>query len=90
MTKITYGPGSIEVSGHAPQAVVCHGISAICQMVANHVEKYNWGKVKRDEAYLLIYDVPEVYLYESLVIAMTHGLEDIDAEYPGNIKFEYV
>lgn len=90
MTKITIGADYIKISGHAPEKVVCHGISAISQMVANYVEQWNWGNVERADGYLFIYDVQERYCGSPLFQAMASGLKDIEAEYPGNIEFEYV
>lgn len=90
MTKIIIGEDFIEIFGHAPEAVVCHGISAISQMVANYVEQCNWGKVERNDGYLRIYDVQERYCGSSLFQAMVYGLKDIETEYPGNIEFKYV
>lgn len=80
----------MEISGHAPRAVVCHGVSAISQMVANYVEKNDWGKVKRDDGYLRIYDVQEMYCGSPLFRAMIAGLKDIAEEYPKTIEFRYV
>lgn len=88
MTKITYGPGSIEISGHAPQAVVCHGISAISQMVANYLESRNIANTVRKDGYLKInFDTGYIH---PVLDAFYEGIKDIDAEYPGNIIFEYV
>lgn len=90
MTKITIGDNFVKISGHARKAVVCHGISAISQMVANYVESCGWGEVERNEGYLLIHNVQERYCGSPLFQAMISGLKDIEAEYPGNIEFHYV
>ena len=90
MTQITIGDNFVEVSGHAPKAVVCHGVSAISQMVANYVECNDWGKIRRDDGYLCIYDIQEIYCSSPLFKAMIAGLKDIAAEYPKTIEFRYV
>ena len=39
MTRIVIGEGFCEIGGHAPDPAVCHGISAISQMVGNYLER---------------------------------------------------
>ena len=85
MTKVTIGEDFVEISGHAPQAVVCHGISAISQMTANYLEKYESATIKRGDGYMRICNIiPDNY---SLFVleAFQDALEDIANEYPGNI-----
>lgn len=85
MTTVTIGSGYIEISGHAEEPVVCHGVSAISQMVANHVKDCEWGKVEIREGYMRIYDIHERYRGNVLFQAFTRALKDISKEYPGNI-----
>lgn len=80
---------SIEVSGHAKKALVCHGISAICQMVANYVAEHEWGEVRVGDGYLEIWGVQDRYIGSPLFSAMIQALRDIESEYPGNLKIEY-
>ena len=89
MTTIILDTNSIEISGHAKEAVVCHGISAISQMVANYVENHEWGKVETGDGYLKISDVKEQYCGNPLFAAMVDAMKDIENEYPGNIEFIY-
>ena len=90
MTTIILDANSIEISGHAKEAVVCHGISAISQMVANYVENHEWGKVETGDGYLKLSDVKEQYCWNPLFAAMVEAMKDIENEYPGNIEFIYV
>lgn len=89
MTTITLDTNSIEISGHAKEAVVCHGISAISQMVANYVENHEWGKVETGDGYLKISDVKDQHYGNPLFAAMVEAMKDIENEYPGNIEFIY-
>ena len=43
MTKIKYMEDGIIIDGHAGNPVVCNGISAISQMVANFAEERGWA-----------------------------------------------
>lgn len=90
MTVITVSESSIEIKGHATQKIVCHGVSAICNMVANHVEDNKWGKVIREDGYLKIFDVKEQHLSNDLFIAMVIALKDIQEEYPDNLEIKYL
>lgn len=90
MTTITLDTNSIKISGHAKEAVVCHGISAISQMVANYVKNHEWGKVETGDGYLKISEVKEQYCGNPLFSAMVDAMNDIENEYPGNIEFIYV
>ena len=90
MTTVTFGEGFIEFSGHARESVVCHGISAISQMVANYVESHKWGEVEVGDGYLKIYDIKKEYCGNSLFIAMSQAIKDISEEYPWNIEIAYV
>lgn len=89
MTIITLKENSIEINGHAPNPIVCHGISAIGNMVANYVEDNEWGKVVKEDGYLKIYDVKEEYLSNPLFVAMMIAIKDIQKEYPGNIEINF-
>lgn len=88
MTKIIIGKTFIEISGHAPDPVVCHGISAISQMVANYVTDNAWGITRREDGFLNIRVFPE-YSQEHLFMALINALEDIADEYPDNIEITY-
>ena len=87
MTVVTTGSDFIEIAGHAPKAIVCHGISAIVNMVANYVIDNEWGKIIAEDGYLMIYDISGEHRNDSLFAAMLKGLKDIDSEYPGNMEF---
>ena len=89
MTRILIGRDYIEISGHSPDPVVCHGVSAISQMVGNYVAEHQWGTVEVAEGYLKISDIYPKYLGDALFIAMTDALVDIQQEYPGAIEIEY-
>ncbi len=43
MTRIVIGEGFCEIGGHAPDPAVCHGISAISQMLGNYLERGGLG-----------------------------------------------
>lgn len=85
MTIVTIGENSIEISGHATKAIVCHGISAIGNMVANYVQDNGWGKVTERDGYLNIYDVDKACFDGALFEAMICALKDIEREYPENL-----
>ncbi len=91
MTVVTFEQNSIEFTGHAKQSVVCHGISAIGNMVANYLEDKQQGKVVRDNGYMLIYDIKDAALIDnSLIEALKIALKDIQTEYPNNIEIKYL
>lgn len=90
MTRVTIGDDSIELSGHAPEKVVCHGISSMTQMTANYLEKCRAASVIRKEGYLKLYDIVQTEYSPYILEAFVDGLRDIDREYPGNIEFIYV
>lgn len=89
MTTVTIGSGYIEVSGHAEEPVVCHGVSAISQMVANYAEDHKFGRVERGDGYLIIYDTGLGHYARPLVESFISAIVDISEEYPGNIIFKY-
>lgn len=89
MTKILIGRDYIEISGHSPDPVVCHGVSAISQMVGNYVTKHHWGTVEIADGYLKISDIYSKYLGDALFIAMADALADIQKEYPDAIEIKY-
>ena len=89
MTKITYTESGIIFSGHADNPIVCHAISAISQMAANYVADNNWGTVLSAVGYLEIRAIDEKYYGNDLFKAMSKAIEDIEEEYPGNVKIEY-
>lgn len=90
MTIITLSENSIEIQGHSPEKIVCHGVSAICNMVANYVIDNHWGKAIAREGYVKIYDIEEEYIDDHLFKAMIDALIDIQAEYPNNIQINYM
>ena len=87
MTTITYIDRGLVIDGHAGDPVVCHGISAISQMVANYVIKKGWGDVRVQEGHLEIKNVTECG--NDLFKAMRSAFKDIAEEYPGNVKIVY-
>lgn len=87
MTTVTINTDFIEISGHAPERVVCHGISATSQMVANYLEKYAMAEVIKSNGYLKISGISDKHFY-TLIVAFLEALHDIDNEYPGNIIFK--
>lgn len=89
MTKILIGRDYIEISGHSPDPAVCHGISAISQMVGNYVTEHHWGTVEAADGYLKISNIYHKYLGDALFIAMVDALTDIRKEYPGALEIEY-
>lgn len=89
LTVVTIGENSIEITGHSPKQIVCHGVSAIGNMVANYVIDNQWGRVIARDGYLRIYDIKEQYMENPLFVAMVNGLKDIQAEYPNNIEIKY-
>lgn len=91
MTIVTIGHRSIEISGHARKAIVCHAISAISNMVGNFVHTNGWAYViANDDGYMKIYGINEKYVSEPLFAAMIEALEDIQKEYPGNLEIKYI
>lgn len=91
MTVVTFEQNSIEFVGHAKDAVVCHGISAVGNMVANYLEDKKQGKVVRDNGYMLIYDIKDAVLVDNpLIEALKTALKDIQTEYPDNLEIKYL
>ena len=91
MTVVTFEQNSIEFVGHAKESVVCHGISAVGNMVANYLEDKQQGKVVRDNGYMLIYDIKYAALVDNpLIEALKTALEDIQTEYPNNLEIKYL
>ena len=86
MTTITYIDRGLVIDGHAGDSVVCHGISAISQMVANYVTEKGWGDVRVQEGHLEIKNVIDIKCGNDLFRAMSSAFEDIAEEYPGNVK----
>lgn len=58
-------------------------------MAANYVADNNWGTVLSADGYLEIRDIDEKYYGNDLFKAMSKAIEDIEEEYPGNVKIEY-
>lgn len=89
MTTIIYTGDGITVDGHADNPIVCHGISAISQMVANYVEDKGWGTVLRSDGHLEIIGVDKKYFENDLFAAMGSGFQDIEKSYPQSLKIIY-
>lgn len=87
MTTITYIDCGLVIDGHAGDSEVCHGISAISQMVANYVTEKGWGDVRVQEGHLEIKNVTECG--NDLFKAMSSAFRDIAEEYPENVKIVY-
>ena len=91
MTKVTIGEDYIEISGHSPKKIVCHGLSAISQMTANYLEKCKLADVAMcDDAYLKIFNVEQNETSIFLLEAFVDAIKDIENSYPGNIEIEFV
>ena len=91
MTVVTFEQNSIEFVGHAKETVVCHGISAVGNMVANYLEDKKQGKVVRDNGYMLIYDIKDDALVDNpLIEALKTALKDIQVEYPDNLEIRFM
>lgn len=88
MTIVTITPDFIELSGHATEKLVCHGISAISQMTANYLEKYGSATIKRGGGYMKICDIIQDDYSLFVLEAFQDALKDIADEYPGNINFK--
>lgn len=86
MTTITYAEHGLTIDGHAENPVVCHGISAISQMVANFVQEREWGKISISDGHLEITDVKDEFCGNELFQAMAIALDDIAAQYPDCVK----
>lgn len=86
MTTITYNERGLVIDGHAENPVVCHGISAISQMVAYFVQERDWGDVQIRDGHLEIMDVKEPYIGDHLFQAMVIAFEDIAQQYPDCVK----
>lgn len=89
MTVVTITEKSIEIFGHAPEKVVCHGISAISQMTANYLEKCKVADITKNEGYLKIDNIVQNDYSIFLIEAYIDGLKDIQEEYPGNIIINF-
>lgn len=88
MTTVTVNSDFIEISGHATEKLVCHGISAVSQMTANYLEKYGSATVERTDGYMKIYDIIQDDYSLYVLEAFQDALKDIANEYPGNIIFK--
>lgn len=86
MTTINYKENGLVIDGHAEDAVACHGISAISQMVANFVSDRAWGEVVVSSGHLEIRNVKEPYCSSALFQAMVIAFEDIALQYPDSVK----
>ena len=91
VTVVFFKQNSIEFVGHAKQSEVCHGISAVGNMVANYLEDHQQCKVVRKDGHMLIYDINDTDLMDNpLIEALKTALKDIQTEYPDNLEIKYV
>ena len=88
MTQIVYTRNGIIIDGHTKDPVVCHGLSAISQKVANYVIDNHLGSASSSDGRLKI-DVSEQYFGCDLFRAMRVAFKDIAQEYPNNVKIIY-
>lgn len=91
MTKILIGEDFCEISGHSPDPVVCHGISAISQMVGNYLERGGLGTVETGSGYMKITQSARCRKTEGIGIllgAAYRAFVDIAEEYPGNVEID--
>lgn len=91
MTRILIGEDFCEISGHAPDPVVCHGVSAIAQMVGNYLEADGLGTVETGSGYMKITQNRRCRQTEGIGIllgAAYRAFLDIAGDYPGNIEIE--
>lgn len=91
MTKILIGENFCEISGHAPDSVVCHGISAIAQMVGNYLEAGGLGTVTVGDGYMRITQNARCRKTEGIGILLSaayRAFVDIAEEYPGNVEID--
>lgn len=86
MTKIKYIEDGVIIDGHAGNPVVCNGISAISQMVANFAEERGWANVTVSDGHLEMRNVSEEHCSDALFQAMVIAFEDIAVQYPDYVK----
>lgn len=89
MTRILIGDDFCEISGHAPDPVVCHGISAVSQMVGNYLDDAGLATVTKGDGYLRITQHKKCRQQEWVGImlgAMYRAFADMDNSYPGNLE----
>lgn len=86
MTTITYTDHGLVIDGHAGNPVVCHGISAISQMVANFAGERGWADVMVSDGHLELRDVSDEHCGDALFQAMAIAFEDIAVQYPDYVK----
>ncbi|MBS4980045.1 MAG: ribosomal-processing cysteine protease Prp [Lachnospiraceae bacterium] len=86
MTTITYTEHDLVIDGHSGNPIVCTGISAISQMVANFVEERGWADVIVSDGHLEIRNVPDEHCGNALFQAMVIAFEDIAVQYPDCVK----
>lgn len=89
MTTITLIGRGIIIDGHAGNPVVCHGISAISQMVSGYVQENDWGDVDILDGHLEIRNVKDKYIGNDLFKAMLVAMKDIEGQYPDCVKVVY-
>lgn len=85
MTTITYKTDGISIEGHAEEPVVCHGISAISQMIANYFIDTGGADVIFGDAYVSISGIEQNDGNNALIHAMKTAIKDISNDYPENI-----
>lgn len=90
MTIVTIAEDYIEISGHAPEKVVCHGISAVSQMTANYLQKCKNADITRKDGHLKMEHITQNDSSIFLLEAYIDALKDIQSEYPGNMIINFV
>lgn len=86
MTNITIQPDRITFEGHAGKSEVCHGLSAISQMVANYLSENKNSRINIQDGYLEITNIPGGFFHTDLGEAMMMVLCDIADQYPEYVQ----
>lgn len=84
MTVITFNKRSVIFDGHAGDPLVCHGISAVSQMVGNYFDEMNEGSVNVSNGYLRIDQKNDTD--SELIKALEMFVKDLQEQYPDNVK----
>lgn len=87
--QVTIGRKEITLRGHAPEAVVCHAISGITDMVALYAQGRQLGEVEAGDGYLSIRTRSEQDRGHPIFVALTEALQQINRDYPGNLTIRY-
>lgn len=86
MTIITLQSNRIVFDGHAGRSEVCHGLSAISQMVANYLSESKNSKMNIQSGHLEITNIPDDFFHTDLGVAMIMAIYDIADQYPGYVQ----